>query len=100
MNQHPAVMFEIVALEKKAMLAFYSYVFGWSYEVGTGDFANVRFHAEARPLLGDIGQATSEVPGFESPATPSNCSSTTSTPLRSVARGTWNPRLLTATASP
>lgn len=65
MNQHPAVMFEIIALNQKAVMEFYSYVFGWSYEIGTGDFAYVRFPAEARPLLGGIGQATSKVPGFE-----------------------------------
>ncbi len=58
-------MFEIIALDQKAAMKFYSSVFGWSYETGTGDFAYVRFPEGARPLLGGIGQATDKVPGFE-----------------------------------
>ena len=65
MNQHPAVMFEIIALDQERLKEFYSYVFGWSYEGGEGGFAYVHFPAEARPLLGGIGQATNTMPGFE-----------------------------------
>lgn len=65
MNQHPAVMFEIIALDQEKLKEFYSYVFGWSYQTGTGSFAYVHFPAEARPLLGGIGRATDGAPGFE-----------------------------------
>jgi uncharacterized protein len=65
MNQHPAVMFEIIANDQEAARKFYSHVFGWSYVEGTGGFAYVRFPVESRPLLGGIGQANSTVPGFE-----------------------------------
>jgi predicted enzyme related to lactoylglutathione lyase len=58
-------MFEIIANNQAAIQAFYSQVFGWTYQVGTGGFAYVHFPAEARPLLGGIGQANSAVPGFE-----------------------------------
>jgi predicted enzyme related to lactoylglutathione lyase len=30
MNQHPAAMFEVAALNQKAVMEFYSFVFGWS----------------------------------------------------------------------
>ena len=104
MNQHPAVMFEIIAVDQEAARKFYSYVFGWSYEGGTGGFAYVRFPVETRPLLGGIGQANSAVPGFE-PGHTSTSSSTTSTaqsdaPSRPEARGTCPPRARTVTASP
>lgn len=65
MNRHPAVMFEIIALDQEKLKEFYSHVFGWSYETGTGNFAYVHFPAEARPLLGGIGQAIDDVPGFD-----------------------------------
>jgi predicted enzyme related to lactoylglutathione lyase len=65
MNRHPSVMFEIIAKDQAAALAFYSQVFGWSYREGSGGFAYVQFPVEARPLLGGIGQAKSAVPGFE-----------------------------------
>ncbi|HEV2864307.1 MAG TPA: VOC family protein [Pyrinomonadaceae bacterium] len=65
MNRHPAVMFELIALDQQKLKDFYSQVFGWSYETGTGGFAYVHFPAEARPLLGGIGQAQAGVPGFE-----------------------------------
>lgn len=64
-NRHPAVMFEVIANDKAAAQDFYSQVFGWSYQVGTGGFAYVHFPLEAQPLLGGIGQANSAVPGFE-----------------------------------
>lgn len=64
-NQHPAVMFEAIANNQSAAQSFYSQVFGWTYQTGTGGFAYVHFPVETRPLLGGIGQADSSVPGFE-----------------------------------
>src|SRR4051812_23321576 len=63
-NSHPAVMFEIIANDQAAMTAFYSQVFGWQYETGTGGFAYLHFPARAPPLLGGIGQAQPDTPGF------------------------------------
>jgi predicted enzyme related to lactoylglutathione lyase len=63
-NQHPALMFEIIANDQAKAQAFYSTVFGWSYQSGTGDFAYVHFPKQARALLGGIGQASAQ-PGFE-----------------------------------
>lgn len=64
-NRHPAVMFEIIARDQARAKAFYTAVFGWSYEIGSGGFAYVHFPVEATPLLGGIGQAQPDVPGFE-----------------------------------
>jgi uncharacterized protein len=64
-NQHPAVMFEIIANDQAAMTDFYTNVFGWSYQRGTGNFAYVHFPAGSPPLLGGIGQADPGIPGFE-----------------------------------
>lgn len=64
-NQHPAVMFEIIANDSAAARAFYQQVFGWQYEIGTGGFAYVHFPAGAPPLLGGIGQTNPTIPGFE-----------------------------------
>jgi uncharacterized protein len=64
-NQHPAVMFEIIANNQIAAQSFYSQVFGWTYQAGTGGFAYVHFPVATHPLLGGIGQADSSVPGFE-----------------------------------
>jgi predicted enzyme related to lactoylglutathione lyase len=63
-NQHPSVMFEILAKQQKPLLDFYSALFGWSYQFGTGNFAYVKFPAQP-PLLGGIGQADASTPGFE-----------------------------------
>jgi predicted enzyme related to lactoylglutathione lyase/quinol monooxygenase YgiN len=63
-NRHPAVMFEIIAKNQKRLTRFYSQVFGWRYETGTGGFAYVHFPAGAPPLLGGIGQAEPNTPGF------------------------------------
>lgn len=62
-NQHPALMFEVIANDQAKAQAFYASVFGWSYQTGTGDFAYVHFPKQVRALLGGIGQASSE-PGF------------------------------------
>jgi hypothetical protein len=64
-NRHPAVMFEIITKDQARAKAFYAAVFGWTYDIGTGDFAYVRFPAHAQPLLGGIGHARKDVPGFE-----------------------------------
>jgi predicted enzyme related to lactoylglutathione lyase/quinol monooxygenase YgiN len=64
-NQHPAVMFEVIANNQAAAQSFYSQVFGWTYQTGTDGFAYVHFPDVTRPLLGGIGQADSSVPGFE-----------------------------------
>ena len=64
-NRHPSVMFEIIAKDQERAKAFYSAVFGSTYETGTGGFAYVHFPKEATPLLGGIGQAQKDVPGFE-----------------------------------
>lgn len=64
-NRHPAVMFEVIAKDQARAKAFYAAVFGWNYQIGSGGFAYVHFAAEARPLLGGIGQANPDIPGFE-----------------------------------
>lgn len=62
-NQHPAVMFEVIARDQTAALDFYTRVFGWQYRRGTGGFAYIPFPDEGQPLLGGIGQST-DAPGF------------------------------------
>lgn len=64
-NQHPSVMFEIIANDQGALQNFYSTVFGWQYELGTGNFAYVHFGVKTLPLLGGIGQANPSIPGFD-----------------------------------
>jgi len=64
MNQHPAVMFEIIANGQERMKEFYHKVFGWTYDIGMGRFAYVKFAPKAMPLLGGIGQANPKEPGF------------------------------------
>ncbi len=64
-NQHPSVMFEIIARDQAAMQAFYTSVFGWNYQAGGSGFAYVKFPLQTRPLLGGIGQADPKIPGFE-----------------------------------
>jgi predicted enzyme related to lactoylglutathione lyase/quinol monooxygenase YgiN len=63
-NRSPAVMFEFISKCPSRAQAFYSTVFGWHYDSGTGGFAYVRFPVQVQPLLGGIGQASTE-PGFE-----------------------------------
>lgn len=63
-NRSPAVMFEIISDDQARAQAFYSTVFGWQYDTGTGGFAYVHFPLQVQPLLGGIGQASAE-PGFE-----------------------------------
>jgi len=64
-NQHPSVMFEIMANDQPGLKAFYNKVFGWNYVSGTRDFAFVKFPIEKLPLLGGIGKADPNKPGFE-----------------------------------
>jgi uncharacterized protein len=63
-NRHPSVMFEIIAKDQQKAKAFYSAVFGWTYQAGASGFAYVHFPVHAQPLLGGIGQAQKNVPGF------------------------------------
>jgi predicted enzyme related to lactoylglutathione lyase/quinol monooxygenase YgiN len=64
-NQHPSVMFEIIARDQARLKQFYESVFGWRYTLGTDGFAYVRFAVEPRLALGGIGQTVASVPGFE-----------------------------------
>lgn len=64
-NQHPSVMFEIMANDQSNAMDFYGTVFGWEFEKGAAGFAYVHFADGARPLLGGIGQADPSVPGLE-----------------------------------
>lgn len=63
-NQHPSVMFEIIARDQARAQNFYTRVFGWRFERGASGFAYVHFPVQVQPLLGGIGQADSTVPGF------------------------------------
>jgi predicted enzyme related to lactoylglutathione lyase len=58
-------MFEIIANDQEAMKTFYSKVFGWHYQLGEGAFAYVHFGPRTLPLLGGIGAAKPNIPGFE-----------------------------------
>lgn len=64
-NRHPAVMFEIIANDQANLKTFYQTVFHWNYTIGTGDFAYVKFPVQTLPLLGGIGQANPQIPGFD-----------------------------------
>jgi predicted enzyme related to lactoylglutathione lyase len=65
-NQHPAVMFEIIAKDQASMKAFYTQVFGWNYSISPENgFAYVQFPMQPVMLLGGIGQAQTGTPGFE-----------------------------------
>lgn len=64
-NHHPSVMFEIIAKDQAKAKAFYQDVFGWTYQSGSSGFAYVHFPLSLQPLLGGIGQAQKNVPGFE-----------------------------------
>lgn len=64
MNQHPSVMFELIANDQERMKEFYQKVFGWTYEDGTGGFAYIKFPPMTVSLLGGIGQANPKEPGF------------------------------------
>lgn len=64
-NRHPAVMFEIIARDQEAQKRFYSAVFGWVYRVTPSGFSLIDFPTASRPLLGGIGQAIENTPGFE-----------------------------------
>jgi predicted enzyme related to lactoylglutathione lyase/quinol monooxygenase YgiN len=63
-NRHPAVMFEVIANDQSRLERFYKEVFGWTYQIGTGGFAYVKFPAMSLSLLGGIGQANPGEPGF------------------------------------
>lgn len=64
-NQHPAVMFEVIAKDQASTQKFYSDVFGWEYDSGKEGFSYVHFPLQTQPLLGGIGQTNPRVPGFE-----------------------------------
>ncbi|MEY4581266.1 MAG: hypothetical protein RL701_5969 [Pseudomonadota bacterium] len=63
-NQHPALMFELLANHQATLLSFYRSVFGWQYDEGSDGFAYVRFPIERVSLLGGIGQANPNVKGW------------------------------------
>ncbi|MEP3331988.1 antibiotic biosynthesis monooxygenase [Sedimentitalea sp.] len=63
-NQHPGVMFEVIAKDQAAIKSFYASVFDWTYETGTAGFAYIHFPAGSPPLLGGIGQALPDVAGM------------------------------------
>jgi predicted enzyme related to lactoylglutathione lyase len=63
-NRHPGVMFEIIARDQAMIQHFYTAVFGWQYQTGTGGFSYIHFPAGVPPLLGGIGQAEANTPGF------------------------------------
>lgn len=64
-NRHPAVMFEIIASDQVRALQFYEQVFGWSWQFGTGNFGYVHFPFCRPALLGGVGKANTEEPGFK-----------------------------------
>jgi predicted enzyme related to lactoylglutathione lyase len=64
-NRHPALMFELITRDQAKLKAFYAAVFGWTYETGASGFAYVHFGRQPRALLGGIGQAQPNTPGFE-----------------------------------
>jgi len=64
-NRHPSVMFEVIAKDQAKAQAFYGAVFGWTYQAGSSDFAYVQFPTAVTSLLGGIGQAQPDTPGFE-----------------------------------
>lgn len=64
-NKHPAVMFEIMASNQAGLTGFYEAVFGWEIQPGATGFGYIHFPVEARPLLGGIGQAQPDTPGFK-----------------------------------
>lgn len=62
-NQHPSVMFELIAGDPATLRTFYADVFGWNYATGS---AYIPFPARVTPLLGGIGQTEPNTPGFKS----------------------------------
>ncbi len=64
LNQHPAVMFEIMATDQAALNQFYKVVFGWQADPN-GGFDYIKFPVASRPLLGGIGKAKPGVIGWE-----------------------------------
>ncbi len=65
MNQHPAVMFEIMANDQSNLSSFYSKVFGWQIEPDSAGFDLIPFPPQFRASLGGIGTAQPGVPGYE-----------------------------------
>lgn len=65
-NSHPAVMFEVLSANAPRSREFYNAVFGWRYAPGAGEnpFHYIHFPAGSPPLLGGIGSADPDVPGF------------------------------------
>lgn len=62
---NPLAMFEIMADDQAELVAFYTAVFDWQVTFDSGGFAYVRFPPATRHLLGGIGQAQADVPGWE-----------------------------------
>jgi len=64
MNAHPAVMFEFIATDQQRLCDFYRTVFGWEYEVREG-FAYITFAPAVLTMLGGIGRAQPDTPGWQ-----------------------------------
>ena len=64
-NANPLAMFEILADDQAAQIAFYGCVFGWEVEYDAAGFAYVHFPTATRALLGGIGAAQPGTPGWE-----------------------------------
>jgi len=62
-QQHPSIMFEILANNQEALKVFYQTVFGWGYQIGSQGFAYIHFNAPFQNLIGGVGQADNTQPG-------------------------------------
>jgi predicted enzyme related to lactoylglutathione lyase len=64
-NKNPLAMFEILANDQAALIAFYTSVFEWELDYDGAGFGYVHFPPAARHLLGGIGKADPGMPGWE-----------------------------------
>ena len=103
-NGNPLAMFEVLADDQAALIAFYSAVFGWEVDYGAAGFAYVRFPPATRYLLGAIGAAQQGVPGWEKGTAfylqVPDLSATLEQVVAHGGRSSSSPRRSTPTASP
>ena len=64
-NNHPAVMFEIMALNQQNLCRFYSHVFGWTFQKQANGFMLIQFPQASQMLLGGIGSAITNQLGYQ-----------------------------------
>ena len=64
-NEHPSVMFEVMARDQPAAMQFYRTVFSWAFAEGSQGFQYVPFASTTPPLLGGIGKADAHTPGLQ-----------------------------------